>query len=104
LFLITGCRFVRSITSVSLSPKACTGAWNTINCLSTELFPTAVRATALGVLAAAGRLGSIAAQFVNGTLQDHVAVLLAVTAATMLAGAASALPLPNAPASGALVE
>ena len=33
---------------------------------STELMRTEVRATALGVLAAVGRCGSVAAQFVNG--------------------------------------
>ena len=39
----------------------------TAPCRSTELMRTEVRATALGVLAAAGRCGSVAAQFVNGT-------------------------------------
>lgn len=69
--------------------------WNAINCLSTETFPTLVRATALGTLSAFGRVGSISAQVVNGSLQAHVALLLAVTAATMLSGALAAFGLPT---------
>jgi hypothetical protein len=54
-----------------------------------------LRATALGLLAACGRLGSVVAQFVNGSLQTNVALLLAVTSGTMLLGAAAAAALPR---------
>lgn len=72
---------------------ACTAAWDVINVVSTEVFPTHSRATALGALAAAGRLGSIGAQFVNGALQSSVPRLLSVTACAMLAGAVAILGL-----------
>ena len=44
------------------------------------------------------------AKFVNGGLQAHVGLLLAVTAAAMLLGAAAALALPRPAASGALPD
>lgn len=40
------------LAAAMLFNAACTCAWNSINCLSTEAFPTAARATALGLLAA----------------------------------------------------
>jgi hypothetical protein len=43
-------------------------AWNALDCISAETFPTAQRASAMAVLAAVGRLGSTVAQFVNGWL------------------------------------
>jgi VNT family MFS transporter (synaptic vesicle glycoprotein 2) len=71
-------------------------SWNSLDCLSTESFPTALRTTALGVLAASGRLGSIVAQFVFGALIDVSVPLLLTTAAAVLgAGALSSLLLPR---------
>jgi len=44
------------------------GAWNALDTYSAEVLPTAVRTTGLGIFSAAGRLGSIWAQLVNGAL------------------------------------
>jgi hypothetical protein len=42
--------------------------WNAIDVLTSELFPTSVRATGMGVCSATGRIGAMLAQFVNGWL------------------------------------
>mmetsp|Transcript_12943 Transcript_12943/g.15465 ORF Transcript_12943/g.15465 Transcript_12943/m.15465 type:complete len:525 (-) Transcript_12943:109-1683(-) len=85
------------ITAAMCFNAASTAAWNAINCLSTEHFSTTVRGSAIGVLAACGRLGSIAAQFVNGSLQSNIPLLLTVTSVMMLLGALAggALPVQN---------
>ena len=50
---------------------------------------------ALGALTAAGRVASIAAQCVNASLASRAPVLLGVTSAFMLVGAAASLALPE---------
>lgn len=69
--------------------------WNALDCMSVENFPLSVRTTAMGTLAAAGRLGAISAQFVNGTLESNVAVLLFVTSSCMMIGGVAALFTPK---------
>ena len=54
-----------------------------------------MRARALGALTAAGRVASIAAQCVNASLASRAPVLLSVTSAFMLVGAAASLALPE---------
>jgi len=66
-----------------------TVGWNSLDCLSVESFPTNVRTSAMGVLAAAGRLGAITAQFVNGSLESNVPLLLGVTSTCMVLGGVS---------------
>ncbi|KAG7396187.1 hypothetical protein PHYBOEH_002628 [Phytophthora boehmeriae] len=71
-----------------------TAGWNAIDLMSAESFPTDVRTTGMGMLSAAGRAGSVAAQFVNGYLIGppvHVTLLLSITAITMLLGSASSV-------------
>lgn len=63
-----------------------TAGWAALDAISAESFKTADRATALGVLTAVGRLASVAAQFVNGSLASRPPVLLTVTALFMLGG------------------
>ena len=72
-----------------------TVGWNSLDCLSVESFPTNVRTTAMGVLAAAGRLGAITAQFVNGSLESNVPLLLGVTSTCMVLGGLSSWLLEN---------
>lgn len=48
----------------------------------------------MGVLAAAGRIGAVAAQFVNGSLESNVPLLLLVTGGFLLVGGMSAWLLP----------
>lgn len=59
-----------------------------------ECFPTHVRTSAMGVLAAGGRLGAISAQFVNGSLEKNIPLLLFVTSACTIIGGLSAWMLP----------
>jgi len=74
------------------------GGWNALDCLSAESFPTTVRTSAMGALAASGRVGSIVAQFVNGSLEERsIATLLLTTAAVMCFGALVCLFLPKDP-------
>lgn len=71
-----------------------TAGWNAIDLMSAESFPTDVRTTGMGTLSAAGRAGSVAAQFVNGYLIGppvHVKLLLAITASMMLLGTISSV-------------
>ncbi|CAM9866041.1 unnamed protein product [Pylaiella littoralis] len=72
-----------------------TCGWNALGVVSTEAFPTAARVSGMAVVAAAGRLGSIAAQFVNGSLEDNVLVLLMVTSGLTLVGGVASLLLPR---------
>jgi len=73
-----------------------TGSWNSLDCLSTEAFPTRLRTTALGVLSASGRVGSIVGQFVFGALiGPNIAPLLGTAATVLAAGALAALALPR---------
>ena len=84
------------ITVASLFNGVSIGGWNALDCLSSESFPTPLRTTAMGLLAAFGRLGSMSAQFVNGFLISHsVALLLFVTAGTMAMSSIGALFLPR---------
>ncbi|RHY16005.1 hypothetical protein DYB36_005916 [Aphanomyces astaci] len=60
--------------------------------VSTNAFPLPVRVTAMSVVSSMGRLGAIAAQFVNGFLigpPPHLMTLLVVTASVLLIGAAA---------------
>ena len=72
-----------------------TCGWNALEVLSIETFPTVSRVFAMGLVSAAGRLGSIAAQFANGALEDSVPLLLVVTSGLTLLGGVSSLLLPQ---------
>ena len=69
-------------------------SWNAIDVLTSELFPTTVRATGMGICAASGRVGAMLAQFVNGALVAHPVRLLLVAATTLLLGALTPALLP----------
>lgn len=94
-FIGGGDKAIVVVTAAMCFNAAATAAWNAINCLSTEHFATAIRGTTLGLLAACGRLGSIAAQFVNGSLQSNIPLLLIVTSGMMLLGAVAGGMLPK---------
>jgi len=75
-----------------------TCSWNSLDCLSTESFPTGLRTSAMGFLAAQGRLGSIAGQFVFGSLVDEKGgrdLLLILSSTVLAVGAAAAIFLPT---------
>ena len=62
-------------------------AWNTIDTMTSELFPTLVRSTGWGLCAASARVGALIAQFVNGALVENPVQLLLVNAGTLVVGA-----------------
>jgi hypothetical protein len=70
-------------------------AWNTIDCMTSELFPTTVRSTGMGVCAASGRIGAMMAQFVNGALIAQPVRLLLVASFTLVLGALTPCLLPE---------
>lgn len=78
--------------------------WNSLDCVSVEYFPTNVRTSAMGVLAATGRLGAVIAQFVNGSLENNVPVLLFVTSACTICGGLATWLLPNDQTGSGLTE
>lgn len=69
--------------------------WNSLDCLSAEGFPTVARSSAMGLLAASGRIGAIAGQFVNGSLENNIPLLLFVTSACSIFGGCIAWLLPE---------
>ncbi len=69
--------------------------WNSLDCLSAEGFPTTARTSAMGILAGSGRLGAVAGQFVNGTLETNIPLLLFVTSACSIFGGLVSWALPN---------
>lgn len=84
------------VTASCLLNAVSTCSWNSLDCLSTEAFPTNLRTSSLGMLAAFGRLGSIAGQVVFGSLIDESIVALLATAAVILGlGAVAAAALPR---------
>lgn len=82
-----------AIIALASGFNACTTAgWNAIDLMSTESFPTDVRTTGMGMLAASGRAGSVLAQLVNGYLVGppvHITLLLTITSCLMLLGSVS---------------
>jgi len=79
-------------------------AWNVIDTLSSELFPTTVRSTGMGICAASGRIGAMLAQFVNGALVARPVNLLLVASGTLLLGALTPCLLPNGDITGLPVQ
>ena len=69
--------------------------WNSLDCLSVELFPTNIRTTAMGILAASGRLGAFIAQFVDGALEKNIPLLFVVTSSCMVIGGLASVLLPK---------
>ena len=73
-----------------------TCSWNSLDCLSTESFPTGLRTSALGFLCAMGRVGSIVGQFVFGSLVDgHTSELLILAGCVLGSGALVSMALPK---------
>lgn len=72
-----------------------TCGWNILEVVSAEGFPTVARVFGIGLVSAAGRLGSITAQFANGALEDDIFALLLVTSGLILFGGVSILFLPQ---------
>lgn len=89
---------VTTVLCACLLNAASTCTWNALDCLSTESFPTALRTTSMGVLAASGRIGSIIGQFIFGAL-IHVSLfaLLGVAGGVLVCGSIAGFLLPKEP-------
>eukprot|EP00062_Callorhinchus_milii_P021888 gi/632979100/ref/XP_007906280.1/ PREDICTED: synaptic vesicle glycoprotein 2C-like isoform X2 [Callorhinchus milii] len=71
-------------------------AWNSLDVLGPELYPTQLRSSALGVFTGIGRIASILGNVVFGQLVDlSCAVPILLMAAMLFAGGLIALKLPN---------
>jgi MFS family permease len=68
-------------------------AWNALDCISTEAYPTSIRGFAFGLLAACGRLASASGQLVHidGATSD---LPLAISCVVLGIGAISSLKIP----------
>lgn len=90
------------VLSASLFNAFSVVGWNSLDCLAAEAFPTRSRTSAMGILAASGRLGAICGQFVNGSLESNIPVLLFVTCASTMVGGIASWGLPTDTANMAL--
>ncbi|OWF42994.1 synaptic vesicle glycoprotein 2C-like [Mizuhopecten yessoensis] len=71
-------------------------AWNALDVLQAELFPTGVRSTAMGVSSAANRIGAILGNLAFGELVDiHCSVPMIMVAVLLVLGGLTSLKLPN---------
>lgn len=70
-------------------------AWNCIDVMTSELFPTKVRSTGMGICAATGRIAAMLAQFVNGATVQHPSLLLCIAAVTLAVGGTTPALLPR---------
>jgi MFS transporter, putative metabolite:H+ symporter len=94
-----GFAFARSETTVlvasCLLSAVSVGSWNALDAMSVEYFPSGMRSSAMGTLAATGRLGSILGQVGFGLfVSDSVTVLLVITSILLGVGAVAGLLLP----------
>lgn len=94
-FIIDPTQAAVVVLSASLFNAFSVIGWNSLDCMSVEYFPTGARTSAMGFLAACGRLGAISAQFVNGSLEGNVTVLLLVTSGCMAIGGLFSWLLPK---------
>ena len=75
---------VAVVVSASLFNGLSIIGWNALDILVISCMPASSRSTAFGALSAGGRMGAIAAQFVNAELESNISVLLFVTFACMI--------------------
>lgn len=108
--LLTFAWFANSLMATGIVLSACSfqcftiAAWNVIDTLSSELFPTSIRSTGMGVCAASGRIGAMMAQFVNGALVGKPVRLLLVASGTLMLGAFTPCLLPHGDITGKPVQ
>jgi len=71
-------------------------AWNALDILSAELFPTNIRASAMGLIMVVGRIGAILGNLVFGEFIEYsVAIPLCTTAACLFIGGVATTILPD---------
>lgn len=72
-------------------------AWNTMSVVTTERFPTVVRATAWAVLSSSGKISGAVANFVNGFLVSWPAMLLLLASVSMVIAGTTPFALEGIP-------
>lgn len=93
------------VTAACLLNAVSVGCWNALDCLSTESFPTRLRTSSMGFLAASGRVGSIVGQFVFGAMVSvSVPALLGTAAGVLALGAVAGFLLPAEPSGKHLAD
>ena len=70
-------------------------AWNTLAVVTPELYPTMVRNSGTALCGASGRVGAMVAQITNGFTVHKPALLLTISAATLLFGTVVPFGLPD---------
>lgn len=85
ILIICACIFNATVTS----------GWNALDCFSSESFPTNIRASGMGIVSAAGRIGAIIAQLVNASLENNISLLFCFTAVILIIGISSLYTLSN---------
>mmetsp|Transcript_9437 Transcript_9437/g.15146 ORF Transcript_9437/g.15146 Transcript_9437/m.15146 type:complete len:503 (+) Transcript_9437:23-1531(+) len=78
-FTLKGGSAAYVVTAASIFQACSTTSWAVLGCLSSEVYPTELRSTGTGLLAACGRVGAMVAQFVNSALLKSPVMLLLVT-------------------------
>lgn len=75
------------VGSACLFQAFITASWNALECTTSEVFPTTVRSTGMGICNATGRVGAMAAQLVNGALLANPVRLILVASTALFVGA-----------------
>lgn len=84
---------VGNIVAAGIVASACvfqalqTSAWNSLDVLTSEMFPTRIRSTGIGLCTASGRMGALVAQFVSGALINRPVALLLVASISFVVAA-----------------
>mmetsp|Transcript_20029 Transcript_20029/g.57512 ORF Transcript_20029/g.57512 Transcript_20029/m.57512 type:complete len:535 (-) Transcript_20029:32-1636(-) len=88
-----GARDTENVRQLQVVLAACSfhaflvSGWCALSVMTSELFPTAIRGTGMGVCSGVGRAAGILVQFVNGALIHQPLVLLLAAAGCMMCGA-----------------
>ena len=96
--IVAGCMFATSsgdalVFLFCLLNAVSVVAWNALDCVSTEAYPTSIRGFAFGLLAASGRLASASGQLVHIDGATSSAPL-AISCVVLALGAFSSLKIP----------
>jgi VNT family MFS transporter (synaptic vesicle glycoprotein 2) len=96
--IVAGCMFATSsgdalVFLFCLLNAVSVVAWNALDCVSTEAYPTSIRGFAFGLLAASGRLASASGQLVHIDGATSSAPL-AISCVVLAVGAFSSLKIP----------
>jgi len=72
------------IVSASIYQGFTTIAWNAIDTISSEHFPTSVRSSGMGLCSASGRVSAMMAQIVNASIVNYPSLLLMISSISLL--------------------